>query len=174
MMACSRPCRPGTSSTSAPFQSNRAIRPCLAAAGVNAIEMRLGAPKAIASFGDLETLPVHLVPGWVRPRPRRPLDGAVAGNLRKVQAHGITVAAGSDAGNIGTLHGPALHRELDLMVQAGLTPLQALTAATRGGAAVMGRRTDLGTVSPASSLTWSCSMGTPWLTSATRSGSGWS
>ncbi len=32
------------------------------------------------------------------------------------------------------------------MVHAGLTPLQALTAATRGGAAVMGRRTDLGTV----------------------------
>ena len=120
----------------------------MAAVALNPIEMRLGDPKAIASFGDLETLPVHLVPGWVRPRPRRPLDGAVAGNLRKVQAHGITVAAGSDAGNIGTLHGPALHRELDLMVQAGLTPLQALTAATRGGAAVMGRRTDLGTVTP--------------------------
>jgi imidazolonepropionase-like amidohydrolase len=34
------------------------------------------------------------------------------------------------------------------MVQAGLTSLQALTAATRGGAAVMARRADLGTVTP--------------------------
>jgi imidazolonepropionase-like amidohydrolase len=43
-----------------------------------------------------------------------------------MQAAGISIAAGSDAGNIGTLHGPALHRELELLVRAGLTPMQAL------------------------------------------------
>ena len=113
---------------------------------LNPIERRLGDPQAIASFEDLDMVPRHLVPGWVRPRPRQPLDPVAAGNLRRVQAHGIRVAAGSDAGNIGTLHGPALHGELELMVEAGLTPMQALTAATQGGARVMGRSADLGTL----------------------------
>ncbi|HEX2136161.1 MAG TPA: amidohydrolase family protein [Microvirga sp.] len=112
------------------------------------IEQRLGDPDAIASFDDLDAVPRHLVPGWVRPRRPQPLDPMVVENLRRVQAHGIRIAAGSDAGNIGTLHGPALHRELELMVQAGLTPLQALTAAAQGGAAVMGRSADLGTLAP--------------------------
>jgi imidazolonepropionase-like amidohydrolase len=111
------------------------------------IECRLGDPDAIASFADLDRLPRQALPSWVgRSRPE-PLDPVVARNLRRVQAAGITVAAGSDAGNIGTLHGPSLHRELELMVEAGLSPMQALVAATRGGAAVMGRG-DLGTLEP--------------------------
>ncbi|MGH6895184.1 MAG: amidohydrolase family protein [Geminicoccaceae bacterium] len=111
------------------------------------IERRLGDPEAIASFADLERLPGEALPAWVgRARPR-PLDPVPAHNLRRVQAAGITVAAGSDAGNIGTLHGPSLHRELALMVEAGLTPMQAVVAATQGGAALMGRA-DLGTLEP--------------------------
>lgn len=107
------------------------------------IEQRLGAPDAIASFADLDRLPPEVLPSWLgRARPQ-PLDPVAAHNLRRVEAAGVTVAAGSDAGNIGTLHGPSLHRELELMVQAGLTPMQALVAATRGGAAVMGRE-DIG------------------------------
>ncbi len=59
----------------------------------------------------------------------------------------MIVAAGSDAGNIGTPHGPALHRELELMTgQAGLTPMAALVAATQGGAAAIGRSDDFGTL----------------------------
>jgi imidazolonepropionase-like amidohydrolase len=110
-------------------------------------ERRLGDPDAIASFADLDRLPPEVLPSWVgRARPR-PLDPVAAHNLRRVQAAAITVAAGSDAGNIGTLHGPSLHRELELMVQAGLTPMQVLVAATRGGAAVMGRD-DIGVLAP--------------------------
>ena len=107
------------------------------------LERRLGDPDVIASFADLDRLPPEVLPSWAgRVRPR-PLDPLAAHNLRRVQAAGITVAAGSDAGNIGTLHGPSLHRELELMVEAGLAPMQVLVAATRGGAAVMGR-SDLG------------------------------
>jgi imidazolonepropionase-like amidohydrolase len=101
------------------------------------IERRLGDQEVIASW---ERLPAP------RPFPRPAVSAAEAENLRRVAAHGITIAAGSDAGNIGTLHGPALHRELELMVQAGLTPHQVLTAATLGGASAMGRAEDLGTV----------------------------
>ena len=50
---------------------------------------------------------------------------------------------GTDAGNIGTLHGPSVFREMELMAQAGLTPLEVLRAATTNGAHAMGRE-DLG------------------------------
>jgi imidazolonepropionase-like amidohydrolase len=111
------------------------------------IERRLGDPDAIASFADLDRLPPEVLPSSVRRARPRPLDPVAAHNLRRVQDAGITVAAGSDAGNIGTLHGPSLHRELELMVQAGLTPMQVLAAATRGGAAVIGRD-DIGVLTP--------------------------
>jgi len=112
------------------------------------IERRLGDPEVIASLDDLDELPKGRLPSWVgRARPL-PLSPVVADNLVRVQRAGITVAAGSDAGNIGTLHGPSLHRELELMVEAGLTPMQVLRAASAGGAAVMGRSHELGTLEP--------------------------
>jgi imidazolonepropionase-like amidohydrolase len=43
---------------------------------------------------------------------------------------GVPILAGTDAPNPGTSHGAALHRELELLVQAGLTPIEALRAAT--------------------------------------------
>jgi len=43
---------------------------------------------------------------------------------------GVPIVAGSDAGNPGTFHGAALHRELRLLTAAGLPPLEALKAAT--------------------------------------------
>ena len=112
------------------------------------IEQRLGDPEAIASLDDLDHLPDRLL-GFRAHRSRwRPLDPIVTGNLLRVAATGVTLAAGSDAGNIGTLHGPSLHRELELMVEAGLAPMAVLTAATAGGAAVMGRADELGTLAP--------------------------
>jgi imidazolonepropionase-like amidohydrolase len=51
---------------------------------------------------------------------------------------GITVVMGTDAGNIGTLHGPSVFRELQVMTEAGLTPLQVLRSATANGAKAMG------------------------------------
>jgi imidazolonepropionase-like amidohydrolase len=50
--------------------------------------------------------------------------------VRQLAAANVPILAGSDAPNPGTAHGPALHRELELLVSAGLTPLQALVAAT--------------------------------------------
>ncbi|HEX4999848.1 MAG TPA: amidohydrolase family protein, partial [Terriglobia bacterium] len=50
------------------------------------------------------------------------------------------------AGNIGTLHGPSIHREFELMAEAGMKPGAILVAATRNGAAVMGREQDTGAI----------------------------
>ena len=43
---------------------------------------------------------------------------------------GVPVLAGTDAGNPGTQYGVSMHRELKALVDAGLTPAQALAAAT--------------------------------------------
>jgi imidazolonepropionase-like amidohydrolase len=59
-------------------------------------------------------------------------------NLKKLEDAGVTIAAGTDAGNIGTIHGPALFREFQLMKEAGLTPMQILQCATADAAKLFG------------------------------------
>lgn len=56
-------------------------------------------------------------------------------SVRMLQAAGVPILAGSDAPNFGLAHGAALHAELDQLVAAGLTPVQALVAATSAPAA---------------------------------------
>ncbi len=46
-------------------------------------------------------------------------------------AAGVPILAGTDAPNPGTAHGVSQHDELEMLVAAGLTPLQALGASTR-------------------------------------------
>src|SRR5438477_4514621 len=62
-------------------------------------------------------------------------------NLKSLEDAGITIAAGTDAGNIGTMHGPAMFREFQLMKQAGLTPMQVLQCATANAAQLFGGET---------------------------------
>jgi imidazolonepropionase-like amidohydrolase len=49
-----------------------------------------------------------------------------------VQLHNadVPILAGTDAPNPGTAHGVSIHRELELLVEAGLEPIEALSAAT--------------------------------------------
>lgn len=87
-----------------------------------------------------------------KPRPPRPgadeQDRNGRENLKRLAEAGVLVAAGTDAGNIGTLHAASIFRELRLMVAAGMSPAQVLVAATRNGARVMGRERELGTLEP--------------------------
>jgi hypothetical protein len=50
--------------------------------------------------------------------------------VARLKQAGVPILAGTDAPNPGTTHGASLHRELELLVQAGLTPAEALAAAT--------------------------------------------
>jgi imidazolonepropionase-like amidohydrolase len=50
--------------------------------------------------------------------------------VRQLRDAGVPILAGSDSPNPGTAHGASIHRELELLVKAGLTPEQALAAAT--------------------------------------------
>ncbi len=105
-------------------------------------EKRLADPKILEAMGDLGRMPKEMIPERVQlliKNPPQPKVSQIAlDNLRKVWDAGITVAMGTDAGNIGTLHGPSVFREMDLMTRAGLTPLQVLQSATSGGARAMG------------------------------------
>src|SRR5207247_5080986 len=67
-------------------------------------------------------------------------------NLRKVWHARIPVVMGTDAGNIGTLHGPSVFREMEIMTQAGLSPLQVLRSSTSNGANAMVMERDIGTL----------------------------
>lgn len=75
--------------------------------------------------------------GWdetVRANLRRILDGHAA-SIRHARELGVLIVAGSDAGSFGVPHGLGLLAELELMEQAGMTPLEVLNAATGVGAA---------------------------------------
>lgn len=90
--------------------------------------------------------------------PRTKTDySAAEAAVKQLRAAKVPILAGTDAGNPGTAHGSALHRELELLVNAGLTPSEALAAGTsvpakafrlddRGRIAV-GKRADLVLVS---------------------------
>lgn len=66
----------------------------------------------------------------VNPRGPKRSYAAAEATVRQLRAAGVPLMAGTDAGNPGTSHGAALHRELELLVEAGLTPAEALAAAT--------------------------------------------
>jgi imidazolonepropionase-like amidohydrolase len=59
---------------------------------------------------------------------------------------GVLLAAGSDLPNAWVVPGLGLHRELELLGDAGLTPLEVLRAATHNGAAALGVLNDTGTL----------------------------
>jgi hypothetical protein len=50
--------------------------------------------------------------------------------LKQLKAAGVPMLAGTDVPNPGTVQGASLHEELELLVEAGLTPTEALIAAT--------------------------------------------
>jgi len=57
------------------------------------------------------------------------LDNAYAA-VQQLKAAGVPILAGTDSPNPGTAHGASMHRELELLVKSGLTPVEALIAAT--------------------------------------------
>src|SRR5262249_31574598 len=67
--------------------------------------------------------------------------------VRQLKAARVPILAGTDAPNPGTLHGASVHRELELLVKAGLTPVEALAAATSAPAAQF-RLSDRGRIEP--------------------------
>lgn len=59
-------------------------------------------------------------------------------NVHRLHEAGVPVLAGTDAPNPGTAHGASMHRELELLVEAGLSNARSLAAATSVPARVFG------------------------------------
>ena len=69
-------------------------------------------------------------------------------NFLRAHRAGVTLVTGTDSGNPLVFHGPAIHRELQLWVEAGVPPAAALQAATRNAAAFLGAGDRLGLIQP--------------------------
>jgi len=112
-------------------------------------EQKWGNPEVIASL-DVTKIPQDKLPDRIKQAladPKAAMDRinktyeVALPNLKKLEDAGVTIAAGTDAGNIGTIHGPALFREFQLMKQAGLTNMQILKDATANAAKLFGGET---------------------------------
>jgi len=114
-------------------------------------EQRLADPDVLARLHLPEGTAIEHLPermAKLLKEHREPALPAVAmQNLLTVWNAGITVVMGTDAGNIGTVHGPSVFREMDLMQRSGLTALQVLKSATVNGALTVAVP-DLGSVAP--------------------------
>jgi imidazolonepropionase-like amidohydrolase len=73
------------------------------------------------------------------------VDKAMADSFSRAHRAGVRIVLGTDAGTPFNRHGDNA-RELALMVKYGLPPLEALKAATRNGAELLGKLAELGTI----------------------------
>jgi imidazolonepropionase-like amidohydrolase len=65
---------------------------------------------------------------------------------RFLRQHGVSMLPGSDSFDVGNLPGPSLHRELQLLVQIGFSPADALRSATLDAASFLGKGDTMGEV----------------------------
>jgi 6-phosphogluconate dehydrogenase len=112
-------------------------------------EKAWGNPEVLASL-DVTKLPEGKIPmriadALAKPEPvldriQQTYDIALK-NLKTLHDAGVTIATGTDAGNIGTIHGPSIFREFQLMREAGLTPQEILACTTANAARTFGGET---------------------------------
>jgi imidazolonepropionase-like amidohydrolase len=101
-------------------------------------------PTLAAVEGISANLGHEDMPAWIARK-----SGAEAGSHRRAFAAaltaGVRIAAGTDAGTPFNPHG-AVPREMALMVEYGMTPMQAIIAATSAAARNLGLDQEVGTV----------------------------
>src|SRR6266581_255538 len=124
-------------------------RTCANKLNLTSEEKAWGNPEVIATL-DVAKIPQDELPDRIKTALAKPDDAlgrikktydVALKNLKTLEDAGVPIAAGTDAGNIGTIHGPALFREFQLMKEAGLTPMQILQCATANAAQLFGGET---------------------------------
>ena len=102
----------------------------------------------------LEAMSANARESYLTARAAIPLDAPAAGWLKKEQqfelaffrAGGLLLAGPDPTGNGGVLAGFGDQRELELLVEAGLTPLEAIQVGTANGARYLGQLDKIGTL----------------------------
>jgi imidazolonepropionase-like amidohydrolase len=69
-------------------------------------------------------------------------------NIQLLHEHGAQFGVGSDAPMPGAFYGAGVHDEMQELVKCGLTPMEAIIAATRNNAELLGVINNRGTVEP--------------------------
>jgi imidazolonepropionase-like amidohydrolase len=62
-------------------------------------------------------------------------------NIKASHDNGVTLALGTDRS-----FGPTVHQELELIVESGISPVEAIRMATLNGAIYLGMENDLGSI----------------------------
>ena len=66
--------------------------------------------------------------------------------IKMMYDNGVELLSGTDIPNFGLLPGGSLHHELELLVEAGISPLDVIKIATRNGAHALGILNKVGTI----------------------------
>lgn len=115
------------------------------------VDLRAANPFAYGSLMD----PMHMADDQLPSRilnartatstvdPNKRRDSVMAINLKRLYAAGVNVVAGTDAGNVGTMHGSSFAQELAAMKSAGLSNAEVLKSATVNSAGCFGRNSGL-------------------------------
>ncbi len=104
----------------------------------------------------LETMSAESAQSYLTARANVPLDSPMTALLRKemdfevafAKAGGLLLAGPDPTGNGGVLPGFGDQREVELLVEAGFTPVEAIHIATENGAVYLGQQDRIGTLSP--------------------------
>jgi imidazolonepropionase-like amidohydrolase len=71
---------------------------------------------------------------------------AAVKNLLSAYHAGVPLVLGTDSGNLGTFHGPAVHREMELWQDTGIPPADILKAVTSNNANLLGAGNRIGKI----------------------------
>ena len=112
---------------------------------------RLMAQKGTVAVPTLSTWDYRLRAAARWDLPKEEIDTAEArrdsskASFKRMLDAGVKIAAGTDAGGSPVRHGTIVH-EMEVMIEAGLTPMQAIESATRIAAEITGTLDQVGTV----------------------------
>jgi len=124
-------------------------------AGADSIEHGLLPGADSSDFGDdivsmMLARKTYFVPtmaiAWTNKEAHPEVFSGLKRAVNRLHDVGINIAAGTDSGTPGVVIGKGLHKELELLVEAGLSPMEALIAGTRNAADNLGRVNGLGTI----------------------------
>jgi Amidohydrolase family len=102
----------------------------------------------------LEAMSAESAQSYLTARAQIPMDTPMTSLMRKemdfevafVKGGGLLLGGPDPTGNGGVLPGFGDQREIELLVEAGLTPLQAIQVLTENGAMYLGRQDQIGTL----------------------------
>ncbi|HEY6245463.1 MAG TPA: amidohydrolase family protein [Pyrinomonadaceae bacterium] len=130
--------------------------PVFEAAGAPLTQTGVGAASALLNPRVLNVMSTDARVRYLQARARVPSDGNFNTLFRKameferafVQAGGLLIAGLDPTGNGGIVAGFGDLREVELLVEAGFTPVEAIKIATLNGAKFLGEDARIGSISP--------------------------